>query len=227
MALSRLNEDVPGRAGFRDFVERTPHLTDNDKTAEPSMFLIERASTFYDEMNDAVKAQEAKATTILGFVGGGASLIAVTSTSTVASHPVVTALLALALIYFMATLVACLYCLAGRPRIGYPVLRDQFCSPEMLDDPNMTKARLAAYFYLLTEDRINNFRYINATKAYFVELGQQFFALGVFALIANFGVSVFAPTSSVGAIMRCQTSGATLGASNSLTCTTNSEATKP
>ena len=69
-------EDEPDRGDFAKFVTATPDLKDNDKTAEPALFLVDRASKLYDEVGDATKNQEGKATTILGFVGGGASIFA-------------------------------------------------------------------------------------------------------------------------------------------------------
>src|SRR6202035_4177261 len=74
-------DDDPERGSFADFVKQTPQLDDNDKTAEPAVFLVDRVSKLYGEVSDATKSQEAKATTILGFVGGGASLYALSATT--------------------------------------------------------------------------------------------------------------------------------------------------
>ncbi len=218
-------EDDPDRGTFADFVEATPQLNDNDKTAEPSLFLVDKVSKMYDEVSDTTKGQEAKATTILGFVGGGASVIAVTAATGSGGHVTITALLGFALICSLGTLFACLMCLVGRQRQGLPELREQLASTVVLNDPRTTKARLAGYFFLITVNRVMSFLRINAVKSYYIELGQQLFALGVLALVANFAVTALAPASRpTPVVIRCQASGKTVVASNALTCTTKNGA---
>jgi hypothetical protein len=217
-------DDNPDWGKFADFVAVTPQLNDNDKTAEPPLFLVDKMSKMYDEVVDVSKGQETKATSILGFVGGGASLIAVIS-ATSGGHRSVTALLALALIAFLGTVIACLMCLVGRQRQGLPELRLQLAQPEVLNDPGTTKARLAAYFFLITVNRVMDLLRIESVQSYYIELGQQLFALGVLALVANFAVTTMAPVSPPKpTVVRCQTSSMATTTSNTLTCTTDNGA---
>jgi hypothetical protein len=217
-------DDGPPYGTFEEFIAATPQLNDNDKTAEPSLFLVDKVSKMYDEVSDATKTNEAKATTILGFVGGGASVIAVTSAGG-NGHVAITALLGLALICFLGTLFACLMCLVGRQRQGLPELREQLASTDVLNDPRTTKARLAGFFFLITENRVMSFLRINLVKAYYIELGQQLFALGVLALVANFAVTAMAPTSPPKpTVVRCQASGRAVTTSKAFTCTTDNGA---
>jgi hypothetical protein len=115
--------------------------------------LSDRIAKFYAEANDASKAQEAKASTILGFVGGGAGLYALAVESKAAAHPAFSWLLTTGIVLLVLTLVATLLCLAGRPRGGLDVLRDEFADPETLNDPATTKARIAGYLFVRMSDR--------------------------------------------------------------------------
>ncbi len=202
---------------FHKFVASTPSLTD----AEPALFLVDRVSKLYDEILDATKSQEAKATTILGFVGGGASLIALSFGSSASAHPAVTALLMLSLAYFLATLLACLLSLVPRERRGLPELNEEFAKVRVLNDGDTTKARVAAYLFLALEQRVNDFRRINVAKSYFIELAQLLFAFGVITVLANYLVSAQVPAPAVKpTTLHCKSSGTTWTNSNTLDCTT-------
>jgi hypothetical protein len=154
--------------------------------------LSERITKLYEEANTAVTAQEAKASTILGFVGGGAGLYALAVEAKAAAHPAFSWLLATGILFLVSTLVGTLLCLAGRPRRGMDVLRDEFTDPETLNDPATTKARIIGYLFITMVDRYDAYRKINLAKGYFIELAQELFAFGVIALVANYGVSALA-----------------------------------
>jgi hypothetical protein len=210
----------PERGTFAQFVKNTPQLKDNDKTAEPALLLVDRASKIYDEVNDATKGLEAKATTILGFVGGGASLYAL-SAGTSGAHPSFSVLLGFALAYFLLSLGSCLLCLVGRTRRGMPELRDEFANVALLNDQNTTKARVAAYLFMLVQDRTDSFRRINVRKSYYMELAQQMFALGVIAIVANAVVVAYTPAPAAKpSSVHCAGSGKSIVASKSFDCTT-------
>ena len=215
--LAEPDADDDGVGSFDTFVASTPQLND----AEPALFLIDRVSKLYDEILDATKSQEAKATTILGFVGGGASLFALSFGSSTSAHPAVTALLLLSLAYFLATLFACLLSLVGRERRGLPELDDEFAKVPVLNDGHTTKARVAAYLFLVIEERVNDLRRINVTKSYYIELAQQLFAFGVITVIANYLVSAQVPAPiAKPTTLHCKSSGTTWANSNTLDCTT-------
>lgn len=213
---------LPGEdyGSFEDFCAATPQLTDNDKTAEPAIFLTDRITKVYDEANDATKNLETKATTILGFVGGGASLFALATSSGSAPAVSVTPLVVAGLVLFLGALVACLSCLVGRKRRGLPELRREFASAVVLNDPRTTKSRVAAYLFLALLNRFYDYIRINAKKSYSIEVAQQLFAFGVIAIVLNYFVAAAAPRPPAKPVtIHCTASGKTVTLSNKLDCT--------
>lgn len=188
----------PERGTFADFVKATPHLDDGEQAAAAPAFLVDRATKLFDEVTDTTKGQEAKATTILGFVGGGTSLYALTAPIKGLVQPGQTALIAAALAFFLLSLLACLRCLVARRRRGLPELATELGSAQVLNDPHTTKARVASYLFIIMMDRVNRARYINFTKAYSMELAQQAFALGVLCFVANYGLNAYLPSTARG-----------------------------
>jgi hypothetical protein len=212
---------------FEDFYRATPQLHDNDKTAEPAIYLTERVTKLYDEANDATKNIETKATTILGFVGGGASIFALSMGSSGTARMSVTPLVVAALLYFVGALVACLVCLVGRKRRGIPELRREFGSADVLNDSRTTKSRVAAYMFLALLSRFYDFIKINAKKSYAIEVAQQLFAFGVLAIVMNYLVLALVPPTPVRpAQLHCSASGKTLAVSTKLDCTVEAPANK-
>jgi hypothetical protein len=211
---------VEDYGSFEAFCEATPQLADNAQTAEPAMYLGDRVTKLYDEANDATKNIETKATTILGFVGGGASIFALSLGSTNGARISPSALLVVALAYFLGSLVACLACLVGRKRRGLPELRREFASAAVLNDPRTTKSRVAAYLFLAWLNRFNEFIGINLKKSYAIEVAQQLFAFGVLAIVMNYLILGFAkPPPPKPTAIHCKVAGKTVAVSNKLDCT--------
>jgi hypothetical protein len=179
----------PGRVRFLEFSALTPQLKSADK-ADAMAVLVERIGKLYDDANDGTKVQEAKASTILGFVGGGAGLYALAVESKAAAHPSFTWLIAIGITFLALTLVGTLLGLVGRPRRGLDTLRDEFADPLILNDPATTKARVAGYLFIKMLDRYDDFRGISLVKAFYIEAAQMLFAFGVISLVANYGVLV-------------------------------------
>jgi len=212
--------EIPTRPSFAEFVAATPNLDDKVKTSDASDVLVDRVSKLYDELNDATKTQEAKATTILGFVGGGASLYALVTQAQSGSHVGVTVMLGLAALFFLSSLLACLLCLVGRRRPGLPRIRTQLAAANVLDAPTTTKARISAYLLLLLLDRTEGYRRVNIVKSYFMELAQQLFAFGVLAIVVNYFLAGFAQPAPKGpTTVHCATPKAKLVNATSLDCT--------
>jgi hypothetical protein len=199
----QLKLNVPDARSFEKFVEKTGRLDNSERRAEAAVFLGDQVSKLYDEVIAAAAALDAKATTILGFVGGGVSLYALTVEAKTAAHPNLTALLGLGALFFLGSLAASLGCLYTRFRVGLPEVRDQLGKPEVLNDMHLTAARAAAFVFLLKQDRLDSNRPINAYKARYVELAHFLFAFGAITIVLNYAVLALSPNMPVPSTTRC------------------------
>jgi hypothetical protein len=191
----KLKRAVPRRRSFAEFIPKTRRLDGSEHRADAALFLGDQVSKLYDEVIAASAALDAKATTILGFVGGGVSLYALTVETKAPVHGNLTALLVLAALFFLGSLMACLACLYTRFRSGLPEVREQLAVAEVLDDMHTTAARTAAFLFLLKEDRLDDNRPINVYKTMYVELAHFLFAFGAITIVLNYAVLARTPTT--------------------------------
>lgn len=189
---TRRLSNTPARGSFAAFVIDTGELDDAERKSDAAVYLGDQVAKIYDEVIVASRNLDAKATTILGFVGGGASLYALTAETKTAAQPHPSALLALGIAFFLLSLLACLGCLVVRIRAGLPALRDQFAAPAALNQTKLTtKARVAAYIFMQLQDRLDANRPINAYKSMFVEMAQDLFAFGAIVIVVNYAVVAY------------------------------------
>jgi hypothetical protein len=186
----RLKRNVPDARSFAEFVQFTANLGAEQKADAPVM-LRDEAGKLYEETLAANAALDAKATQVLGFLGGGASLYALAVDSKATAHPQPTLLLALGVLLFVLALIACLGCMFTRFRGGLPELRTQLALPATLNSTSMTPARVAAFLFILKQDRQDDNLWINSYKTMFVELAHALFAFGAIAIVLNYVVASF------------------------------------
>jgi hypothetical protein len=174
------------KRSFEQFVESTNTL-DKDASADAFLKLRDESARLYDEVIAANAALDSKATTILGFVGGGASLYALAVESKASANPHPTLLIGVGVLLFVAALLACLGCMFTRLKGGMPELRS-LAAPPVLNGGTMTPARVAAFLFALNQDRHDDNLWINRQKTKYVELAHTLFAFGAIALVVNFAV---------------------------------------
>jgi hypothetical protein len=145
--------------------------------------LADRGKDLFSSYLDSMKALDDKAAAILGFVGGGAGLIALASgTEKPLAHPVVTPLLVLASVYLFGVLASAIAVQLPRNRGSVNVER-------LCDVAVMTSPKGKSIF-----DALVGREYIEASrkavvvlrqKAVFLAIAQILFSFGVAALVAN------------------------------------------
>jgi hypothetical protein len=173
---------------FNAFIRSTPFLDGSDTRAETFFKLRDESARLYDEVTAAMAALDAKATTILGFVGGGASLYALAVESKAAADPHPTVLIAVGVFLFFGSLLACLGCMFTRWKGGMPELRGLAVPSVLTRRTTTTAARVAAFLFVLNQDRYDDNLWINSHKTMYVELAHTLFAFGAIVLVLNFAV---------------------------------------
>jgi hypothetical protein len=151
-----------------------------------STLLLERVDKLTGDMTSSRDALDAKASTLLGFLGGGISLLAILAKGTNAAPPITPLLIAgavgllLSLIYALAVLWA-----KGREdQYGL----DNFCFVHFLKEPE-NRARLAAMVaYNGIEKSVGLFADL-CDKGWSLTAAQFFFVLGAVLLVLNSFVS--------------------------------------
>jgi|HubBroStandDraft_2_1064218.scaffolds.fasta_scaffold32842_2 hypothetical protein len=169
---------------FSDFAADTCRLND-ESSPDATGVLLDFATKLYEELTQATKGIEAKATTLLGFVGGGASLYALAVETKTASASAYTPLIGLSILFFLGCLAASLACLTALRQKGTDRLED-LLSINTLNSGTITKSRVSAYLFLLVADRFSSFRKINMFKALWIEAAQLMFAFGAACLVLNY-----------------------------------------
>lgn len=183
---------VPEERPFTEFAKKTDKLVANEEDkAKAAESVSKEVARLFDQIVASNAAIDAKATTILGFVGGGASLYTLAIESKATDHPTTTPLLVLAVVFFVVSLIACLVCLASRFTGGLPELHTQFADEAnvLYNEPIVTNARVAAFLSFLHQDRLSMTRPANVRKARWIDLAHAAFFVGVIAFIANYAVN--------------------------------------
>ncbi len=157
------------------------------------------ASTLFKTFRDASAQLDAKATTLLGFVGGGSSVIAILAGDDKITRPSLSPLLALAAISLLAVLYFCLRCL--HPKVSFAVNVSQLCNVSLLKSATgkSQMSALLGYEYLDTTRHVVP---IALSKARRLERAYLAFAVGVIALIANTSL-LPAPKKTPAATVQC------------------------
>lgn len=192
----RIARDVPDERPFSQFAKDTLTLTAGaqDKAAAAEA-VSKEVTKLHDQMAASNTTLDTKATTILGFVGGGASLYTFAIESNASAHPAITPLLFTAVGFLVFSLVSCLACLATRFAGGLPELRTQFAGKGkvLFDDDRVTNARVAAFIAHLQQDRLCCNRPANISKARWIDLAQSAFFFGVVSILANYLLTQASP----------------------------------
>jgi hypothetical protein len=181
----RLKSNVPNKRSFAQFAAVTARLDETEHRGDAALSLRDESAKLYDEVIAANGVLDAKATTILGFVGGGASLYALAVESKAATNAHASPLLAMGVFFFVLSLLACLGCMFTRFRGGLPELRD-LAVPATLNDASMTASRVAAFLFVLKQDRHDDNLWINSYKTMYVEAAHTLFAFGAIAIVLNY-----------------------------------------
>jgi hypothetical protein len=162
------------------FVEDIATLPDECKAAES---LADRGKDLYSNYLDSMKALDDKASTILGFVGGGTGIIALASGSEkMLTPPVVTPLLILSSIYLFGVLGSAIAVQLPRNRGSINV--ERLCDVPMMKSSS-GKSKLDALIGREYVEASRKAVVVVRKKAIFLSIAQMCFAFGVASLVMN------------------------------------------
>lgn len=196
----------PPAALYPPLDQFTAGLVNLPTSSDAATTFAEAANALFATFRDAKSELDAKATTLLGFVGGGSSVIAILAGSDKSLRLELTPLLGLAVVSLVSVLYYCLRCLY--PRASPAPNASQFCDVGTISSPSgATRIQsLLGYEYL---DAAREIVPIAQSKAR--RLGRAYiaFAVGVIALVANTVVAAPATTSKPLPVQCTSTAGKT------------------
>jgi len=156
-------------------------LEDLTEQAVPAL-LLQRVDKLNTDINSARSTLDSKASTMLGFLGGGVSVLAVLARAS-GDAPPITAGLVAGVAALLAALIYSLAVLWGKPRqLQYGL--DNYCEASFLKNPE-NLARLAAMTcYMGIEQSVGVFQDA-LDKGRMLRNAQFFFVLGAVLLVLN------------------------------------------
>jgi hypothetical protein len=184
-ALGKANEDAA--ATLRELVPKSiDDFARSVQSAETKAIsiILDQVKALYADVDAGSKSNEAKANTILGFLGGGLSVVAITSGNHLdvnsASAPMT---IAAAALIFLVSLGFAVFCLLTARRRGIPEMPD---IRNAVESGALGEAATTAYLVRVWQCRLANIKVINARKAQAIEITQQLFLIGTITVVASF-----------------------------------------
>ena len=147
----------------------------------------------FAETDAQSKSNEGKANTILGFLGGGISLVALFSGFRADAGTGGPLVLLVAAAAFVGALVFSILCTMSPRRRGFPeadALRDG------VEAGDVCEGTATALLVRSWQARLGSLRVINVRKAQYIEITQQLFVAGTICVMLSFAQTVIRPPAS-------------------------------
>jgi hypothetical protein len=145
--------------------------------------LVSQIQGLAAETESGIKSNETKANTILGFLGGGLSLVALFTGSRPDSIIAAPVILAAAVICFLGALIASVCSLYSYRKRGIPEL-DRI--QQAIESGAFGEGLFYAYLARSWRLRYSELRVTSARKAQLIEITQMLFAAGTICVVASF-----------------------------------------
>ncbi len=172
--------------------------------SDASDALATAAHDLFDTYRTSVQNLDGKASTLLGFVGGGSSALALLAGTDKIARPAFTPLLVVAVFALAVVFYFSLQCLLPRSRKNVNV--EQLCDIAMLRSAS-GKSRVQALVGLEYLEAARQIVPIVGAKMFCLECAYTAFAVGVLAVVANAFLPVGPPRKALTIPVQCDITG--------------------